>query len=86
MDEPVCVGFLPGPPGADGPEYRRLRALDEVVWQSFKTGDQRFDALYDSASSNPDEGREILADPATRERILAMGEIERFTLESRFVR
>ncbi len=57
-----------------------------VVWQSFNTGDQRFDALYDSASSTPDEGREILADPATRERILAMGEIERFTLESRFVR
>jgi len=57
-----------------------------VPWQSFQTGDPRFDALYDSASSTPDEGREILADPATRQRILAMGEIERFTLESRFVR
>jgi hypothetical protein len=57
-----------------------------LAQQSFTTGDERFDGLYDSASSTPDRAREILADPETRERILAMGEIERFTLESRFIR
>ncbi len=57
-----------------------------LAQQSFTTGDAHFDGLYDAASSTPDRAREILADPETRQRILAMGEIERFTLESRFIR
>lgn len=57
-----------------------------VAQQHFRTGDERFDALYDSMSATADEARRILEEPANRERILAMGEIERLTLESRFVR
>ena len=57
-----------------------------LAQQSFQTGDPGFDSLYDSASSTPDPARKILEDPETRQRILAMGEIERFTLDSRFVR
>lgn len=57
-----------------------------VAQQSFHSGDERFDALYDAMSSTPDRALPVLQDPANRERILAMGEIERLTLESRFVR
>ena len=57
-----------------------------LAQQSFTTGDEQFDGRYDSASSTPDRARQILEDPETRQRILAMGEIERFTLESRFIR
>lgn len=57
-----------------------------VAQQSFLTGDERFDALYDSASSTPESARRILEESENRERILAMGEIERFTLESKFIR
>lgn len=57
-----------------------------VAQQSFHTGDERFDALYDAMSSTVDMARKVLEDASNRERILAMGEIERLTLESRFVR
>lgn len=57
-----------------------------LAQQSFQTGDERFDALYDAMSSSADAARRIMEDPANRERVMAMGEIERLTLETRFVR
>lgn len=57
-----------------------------VAQQSFRTGDEAFDALYDAASSTPETALRILEDPENRQRIMAMGEIERLTLDRKFIR
>lgn len=57
-----------------------------MALQSFKTGDEKFDSLYDVMSTSTDEARRLLEDAENRQRILAMGEIERLTLETRFLR